>query len=160
MGGGGRVLGGAGTGYGWHALALAVYLDYVRYRGLGGNLRQVDAPLTFQAEPTLADRLSQLLTQYYEHLGIRERAILNWISASPRGLEIHELHDLTTAHSADSGSSPARDSAAADALRQLSSSALVTPNQDGVITRFDSHPLIKAFCYHRLDSGGRPCLHR
>ncbi len=160
IGGPERSLRRAATAYGCHALALAVYLDYVRYRGLAGNIRQVDAPLTFPAETTLADRLSQLLTQYYEHLGIRERAILNWISASPRGLEIHELHDLTTAHSADSGSSPARDSAAADALRQLSSSALVTPNQDGVITRFDSHPLIKAFCYHRLDSGERRCLHR
>src|SRR5260370_42430499 len=144
MGGGGRVLGGAGTGYGWHALALAVYLDYVRYRGLAGNIRLVDAPLTFPAETTLADRLSRLLTHYYEHLGIRERTILNWISASPRGLEMRELHDLTASHSADPGSSRTRDSVATDGLRQLSSSALVTPNQDGVIIRFDSHPLIKA----------------
>ncbi len=156
IGGPERSLRKAATAYGCHALALAVYLDYVRYRGLAGDIRQVDAPLTFPAETTLADRLSRLLTHYYEHLGIRERTILNWISASPRGLEMHELHDLT----ASPGSSRTRDSVATDALRQLSSSALVTPNQDGAIIRFDSHPLIKAFCYHRLDSSGRRCLHR
>src|SRR5260370_20864686 len=89
IGGPERSLRRAATAYGCHALALAVYLDYVRYRGLAGNIRQVDAPLTFPAETTLAHRLSQFLTHYYQHLGIHERAILNCISANPRCPEIH-----------------------------------------------------------------------
>ena len=146
--------------YGCHALALTVYLDYVRYRGLASDIRNVDVPLTFPAETTLADRLSRLLTHYYDHLGPRECTILNWISVSPRGLEMHELEELTAAHTAEPDSSRARSSAATAALRQLSSSALVAFNQDGAVVRFDSHPLIKAFCYDRLDSGERRRLHR
>ncbi len=160
IGGPERSLRQAATAYGCHALALAVYLDYVRYRGFAGDIRQVDAPLTFPAETTRADRLNRLLTYYYEHLGITERTILNWISASPRGLEMYELHDLTTSQSANRGTGRKPDSVAANALRQLSSSALVTPNQDGVLIRFDSHPLIKAFCYDRLNADERRCLHR
>jgi tetratricopeptide (TPR) repeat protein len=42
---------------------------------------------------------------------------------------------------------------------RLSSSALVAPNQDGAIVRFDSHPVIKAFCYDRLNSDEQRHLH-
>lgn len=146
--------------YGRHALALTVYIDYVRYRGIADDIGKADVPLTFPAETTLADRLSRLLTHYYDHLGTRERIILNWISVSARGLEMRELQELTAAHSAGPDSSRARGSAATYALRQLSSSALVAPNQDGAIVRFDSHPVIKAFCYDRLDSDERRRLHR
>jgi tetratricopeptide (TPR) repeat protein len=150
----------AAMAYGCHALALTVYLDYVRYRGLASDIRKVDLPLTFPAETTLADRLNRLLAHYYDHLGTRERTILNWVSVSPRGLEMREFQELTAAGSAGPGNSHARGSVATDALRQLSSSALVTPNQDGTIVRFDSHPLIKAFCYDRLGSSERRHLHR
>lgn len=146
--------------YGCHALALAVYLDYARYRGLGRDVREIDVPLTFPSESTLADRLNGLLLHYYTHLGNDERAILSWISASPRGLEISELRSLSNPSTPDPGEGPAHGSVPVGPLQRLNASALITPNEDGRIVRFDSHPVIKAFCYDRLGPDDRRRVHR
>lgn len=146
--------------YGCHALALAVYLDYARYRSIGRDVREVDVPLTFPPESSLADRLDRLLLHYYTHLDNDERAILSWISASPRGLEMSELRSLSNPGAPNPRGGPAHESVPIGPLRRLSASVLVTPNEDGPIIRFDSHPVIKAFCYDRLLPDKRRRVHR
>lgn len=145
--------------YGCHALALAVYIDYARYRGLGRDVRQIDLPLTFPPESTTADRLNRLLSHYYMYLGNDERAVLSWISASPRGLEIDELLSLSNHEIPAAGGGRSSGSTTVGPLRRLSASVLIAPNEDGSVVRFDSHPVIKAFCYDRLSPDDRRRVH-
>jgi tetratricopeptide (TPR) repeat protein len=146
--------------YGCHALALAVYLDYARYRSVERDVREVDAPLTFPSESGIADRLNRLLLHYYAHLGQEERAILGWISASPRGLKMSELSGLSSLALPTPRESPPSESVIIGSFRRLSTSVLITPNEDGPIVRFDSHPVIKAFCYDRLSPDDRHRVHQ
>jgi tetratricopeptide (TPR) repeat protein len=146
--------------YGCHALALAVYLDYARYRSMRRDVREIDVPLTFPSESGLADRLDRLLLHYYTHLDNDERAILSWISASPRGLEISELRSLSNPGALTSPGGTAHESVPIGPLRRLSASVLITSNEDGRVIRFDSHPVIKAFCYDRLLPGDRRRVHQ
>jgi tetratricopeptide (TPR) repeat protein len=146
--------------YGCHALALAVYVDYVRFRSPTRDVRDVDLPLTFPSESSIADRLNRLLLYYYTRLGLEERAILSWISASPRGLEMNELRSLSSRDLTINCESLRDDSVTIGPLRHLSSSVLITPNEDGPTVRFDSHPVIKAFCYDRLSPHDRRRVHQ
>jgi len=146
--------------YGCHALALAVYLDYARFRSIARDVREVDAPLTFPSQSNIADRLNRLLLHYYTHLGQDERAILSWISASPRGLEMNELRSLSSPDLPIPRAGLAGDPATIGPLRRLSNSVLITPNEDGSVVRFDSHPVIKSFCYDRLSPDDRRRVHQ
>jgi tetratricopeptide (TPR) repeat protein len=157
VGGSDRALRRVTSAYGCHALALTVFLDYVRYRRLAGDISQVDAPLTFPRESTRADRLSRLLAHYDSHLSDGERRVLNWISSSPRGLEADELHRLLTEASPGKTTSTGPD--AQRILRSLGVSTLATPHKDGTTVLFDSHPLIKGFFYERLAPAERAQLH-
>jgi tetratricopeptide (TPR) repeat protein len=135
--------------YGRHALALTVFIDYVRFRGAGNRVNLVDAPMSFPPESTRAERLNALLDHYSVYLTDAERCVLNLIATSVRGLTREELGELL-------GQAPD----GVDGLRSLGASNLATLHQDGDILRFDSHPLIKGHFYDELPADERRGMHQ